>query len=87
MKTHPTDWWSFVFGAVYVVIAGGILVAMETGELIDLRWLIPALSITAGVALIAGAVGSSRQARNRDDNAPAPAEAMAELEEQVPSPE
>ncbi len=86
MKTHATDWWSFVFGAIYVVIAGGILVAMETGELIDLRWLVPALSITAGVALIAGAVGSSRQAKGRDEE-PAPAEAMAELEEQVPSPE
>ena len=85
MKAHPTDWWSFVFGAVYVIIAGGILVAMETGELIDLRWLIPALSITAGVALIAGAVGSSRQLQAREEAAPA--EAMAELEEQVPRPE
>ena len=87
MKAHSTDWWSFVFGAVYVIIAGGILVAMETGELIDLRWLIPALSITAGVALIAGAMGSSRQLAAREDAEPAPAEAMAELEEQVPRPE
>jgi hypothetical protein len=81
MKRHSTDWWSFVFGAVFVIIAGGVLVAMETGQLIDLRWLIPALTITAGVGIVAAANNRDRQVAAE---APAPAAARAELDEQVP---
>ncbi|MEX1279183.1 MAG: hypothetical protein AB1Z57_08965 [Acidimicrobiia bacterium] len=81
MKRHKTDWWSFVFGAVFVIIAGGALVAMETGQLIDLRWLVPALAITAGVGIVAAANSRDRQAVT---DAPAPAAARAELDEQVP---
>jgi uncharacterized membrane protein HdeD (DUF308 family) len=82
MKQHTTDWWSLVFGSLFVIIAGSVLIAMETDDLLDLRWLLPLVAIVGGVGIIAGAVGAST--RRTELETPAPAEALAELDEDVP---
>lgn len=82
MKQHSTDWWSLVFGSLFLIIAGSVLIAMETDELLDLRWLLPLISIVGGVGIIAGAMGTKRPA----PEAPAPIEARTEIDEAVPPP-
>jgi uncharacterized membrane protein HdeD (DUF308 family) len=83
MRQHSTDWWSLVFGSLFVIIAGAVLIAMETDDLLDLRWLLPLVAIVGGVGIIAGAIGAS--GRKPEIEAPAPPEALAELDEDVPS--
>lgn len=83
MKQHSTDWWSLTFGALFVIIAGSVLIAMETQNLIDLRWLLPLVAIVGGVAIIAGAIGT---ASRRGTEEPVPVEARREVDEDVPPP-
>jgi drug/metabolite transporter superfamily protein YnfA len=55
MRTHPFDAVSFVFGAIFTVVALLALTGIATITLLDLRWLGPAALVLIGVVLVVSA--------------------------------
>jgi cytochrome c-type biogenesis protein CcmH/NrfF len=54
MRTHPFDAVSFVFGALFVLVAG-LALGGVTLTLLDLRWVAPAVLVVVGLVLVVSA--------------------------------
>jgi len=86
MQRHRFDALSFIFGALFVTVAGIALLGPDLVNLQDLRWVAPALLVLAGaVLLLSTARGDDADldeaADARDDAADASTAAGAEQEE------
>lgn len=60
MKRHELDPVSLIAGAVFALVAVAHLVAAETGEYLDVGWLVPVVLVGLGVAGLAGALRATR---------------------------
>lgn len=67
MERHRFDALSFIFGALFVTVAGIALAGPDLIALRDLRWVAPGLLVLAGaVLLLSTARGESPDAPSRD---------------------
>ena len=65
MRTHPFDWFSFLFGGVLLI--AGVLLVTDTRIGVRFEWAAPAAIVLVGLALLLAAV--PRRSRQRGDGA------------------
>lgn len=60
MRRHPFDLAAFVWGLIFLVGAGGILLDESGWASFDVRWVLPTGLVLLGVSGMASALRSSR---------------------------
>jgi hypothetical protein len=71
MERHRFDPLSFIFGLLFVVVAGLTLVGADVFDLRDLAWVAPAILVVAGGALLVSATSRGPE-DDRADTPPTP---------------
>lgn len=61
MRKHEFDITAFVWGVLFLVIAGAVALNEARGVELQLQWLLPAGLITLGIGGIANALRHSRR--------------------------
>lgn len=61
MRKHEFDITAFVWGLLFLVIAGAVALNESRGLELELQWLLPAGLITLGIGGIASAIRHSRR--------------------------
>ena len=80
MRRHPFNVFSFGFGVVMILLAVGLVVPTDFGDIATLRWLLPLALVLVGVSML-----GSLFHRRETDTDPGKAGAMdGELDESEP---
>lgn len=60
MKRHPLDLTALIWGVLFLLVSVAVLLDEYTGADLELKWLVPASLIVAGIGGIANALRSLR---------------------------